>query len=298
MTTTVRPESRFVDANGLRLHHLDWGNPAAPHMVCLHGFATSAHTFNGLARRFRDRFHIIACDLRGHGDSEHASAGAYGDADHYADLQARVDALGLGRFTLVGSSIGGRAAMRYAAEHPERVERLVINDIAPTYVIPTAAQAAGQAATPPSAGPRRPAEGVKRPREFASPEAALPYLRQAMPPYKNLSDDEQLEQALGLLGRRDDGMWEWKMDREPVRMARSGKLPPPADLWPVLERISCPTLVLWGQESWLLDEPRARRMAELLPHGECVMVPRAGHTPWLTEPEAIAALERLFALPL
>jgi len=77
MTTTVNAESRFLEVNGLRLHHVDWGNPAAPTIVCVHGFRGNAHAFDGFARRFRDRFHVLSVDVRGRGDSDWAADGVY-----------------------------------------------------------------------------------------------------------------------------------------------------------------------------------------------------------------------------
>lgn len=113
-----------------------------------------------------------------------------------------------------------------------------------------------------------------------------------MPPYKNLPEAKQVEQAAGLLKQRDDGAWEWKMDREPTRLRRSGRLPPLPDLWDGVARITCPTLIIWGETSHVLDEAQVKRMLEVMPNAQAVMVPRVGHTPWLSEPEAIAALKR------
>src|SRR5439155_884995 len=78
------------------------------------------------------------------------------------------------------------------------------------------------------------------------------------------------------------------------RRVEQGAPPRPA-LWPVLERLACPTLVVWGMESDVLSEAQARRMAEVLPRGELVAVPGVGHAPTLMEPVALAALERLFS---
>ena len=76
MTTALAPISRTLDVDGLRVHYLDWGNPGAPPMVCVHGYTSSAQAFNALARRFRDRHHIVAADVRGHGESAWSTSGA------------------------------------------------------------------------------------------------------------------------------------------------------------------------------------------------------------------------------
>ena len=64
-------------------------------------------------------------------------------------------------------------------------------------------------------------------------------------------------------------------------------------LWPVLEKLQCPTLVIWGTESDVLSEGQARRMAQTLPNGELVRVPGVGHAPTLTEPAALSAVEQV-----
>ena len=67
-------------------------------------------------------------------------------------------------------------------------------------------------------------------------------------------------------------------------------------LWPVLQRLPCPTLVVWGIESDILSEAQARRMVEVLPQGELVAVPGVGHAPTLMEPVVLAALERFLGV--
>jgi pimeloyl-ACP methyl ester carboxylesterase len=76
-TALAQPSSERVTIDGLQLHYLDWGNPAGSPLVCVHGYTSSADAFNGFARHFRDRFHIIALDVRGHGESQWSPDGAY-----------------------------------------------------------------------------------------------------------------------------------------------------------------------------------------------------------------------------
>jgi pimeloyl-ACP methyl ester carboxylesterase len=66
-------------------------------------------------------------------------------------------------------------------------------------------------------------------------------------------------------------------------------------LWGVLQRLPCPTLVIWGTESDVLSEAQARRMVEVLPREELVAVPGVGHAPTLVEPVVLAALERFLS---
>lgn len=77
MTTLPQPTSCTLDVNGLALHYLDWGNPGAPPIVCVHGYTSSAQAFNALARRLLERYHVVALDVRGHGESAWSKSGAY-----------------------------------------------------------------------------------------------------------------------------------------------------------------------------------------------------------------------------
>ena len=72
-------------------------------------------------------------------------------------------------------------------------------------------------------------------------------------------------------------------------------LPTTARIWPVLQRLSFPTLIVWGTESDVLSEAQAQRIVKVLPHGELVAVPGVGHAPTLVEPVTIAALERFLS---
>src|SRR5712691_7954667 len=120
MTIHSQPHSTFLTVNDLRLHYFDWGNAGAPPVVCVHGYTSSAEAFNAPARRFQDRFRFIVPDVRGHGESAWSPNSAYGYTEQASDLAALVDALGLDRFTLIGTSMGGIIAMAYAAAHAHR----------------------------------------------------------------------------------------------------------------------------------------------------------------------------------
>jgi len=283
MTILSQPTSKFLTANGLRLHYLEWGESDALPIVCVHGYTSSAQAFSALARRLVDRAHIIAPDVRGHGESAWSPEGAYEYRDQAGDLAALVDLLGLDRFVLIGTSMGGVIAMAYAAQSAGRLRGLVLNDIGPDV----------------EAGSQRITGLVdSRPEDFASLDAALEYRRQASPITAGRPLADQRELALGVLRQRPDGRWAWKMDpayieQRLTRVSRGAALRPA--LWPVLASLACPTVAVWGTESDVLSEAQARRMVEALPRGELVAVPGVGHAPTLIEPAALGALERLLA---
>jgi len=95
MATRLQPTAKYLTANGLRLRYLEWGRPGALPVVCVHGYTSSAEAFNAVARRIEDRTHIIAIDVRGHGESAWSPEGAYQYADQAGDLAALADQLGM-----------------------------------------------------------------------------------------------------------------------------------------------------------------------------------------------------------
>jgi pimeloyl-ACP methyl ester carboxylesterase len=280
MTTAMQPDSKILTVNDLALHYLEWGKAGGPDIVCVHGYTGSADAFNALARHFEDRFHILAPDVRGHGESAWSPAGAYGYADQAGDLAALVDRLGLDRFVLIGTSMGGIIAMAYAVAHPQRLRGLVINDIGPEA----------------EAGTQRITQMVgSRPEEFATLDDAMAYRRAISPITAARPLEDQRELALGVLRQRPGGRGDWKMDPAYIRQRVERGAPRRPELWPGLPALSCLTLVVWGTESDVLSEAQAQRMVGALPHGELVKVSGVGHAPTLVEPQSLAALERLLA---
>ena len=277
MTTSMQPLSRTLRVNDLDLHYLEWGAADAPPIVCVHGYTGSADAFNALARHLQDRFHIFALDVRGHGESAWSPSGAYRYEDQASDLGGFVGGLGLDKFVLIGTSMGGIIAMTYAAEYGDRLLGLVINDIGPEA----------------EAGTQRITQMVgSRPDEFATLEEAMAYRRSASPILAARSAEDQHELALGVLRQRADGKWRWKMDPAYIRQRVERGAPARPPLWPALQGLPCPTLVVWGTDSDVLSEAQALRMVNALPRGELVRVPGIGHAPTLVEPVVLAALDR------
>ena len=99
--------------------------------------------------------------------------------------------------------------------------------------------------------------------------------------------------ALGVLRQAPDGRWAWKLDPAYIEQRIKRGAPPRPALWPALQALPCPTLVVWGTDSDVLSEAQARRMVKASPKGELVAVPGVGHAPTLVEPVAMAALKQL-----
>src|SRR5258705_6898065 len=102
------PGDCFVAVNGLRIHYLDWGSNGKPPLILLHGIGRVAHTFDHLAPHFSASHHVIAVDMRGHGDSDWDPGGAYLVEDYVSDIEGLAAELKLRDIVLWGNSTGGR----------------------------------------------------------------------------------------------------------------------------------------------------------------------------------------------
>jgi pimeloyl-ACP methyl ester carboxylesterase len=119
---------RFVQANGVAIHVLDWGG-AGPNLVFLTGFGDTAHTFDSIADHFRRRFRVLAMTRRGRAPSSQPATG-YDKDTLTADVVAALDALEIQRAHLVGASIAGIEMTEIARQYPGRVLSVVYLDAA------------------------------------------------------------------------------------------------------------------------------------------------------------------------
>ncbi|MFI7614752.1 alpha/beta fold hydrolase [Nonomuraea terrae] len=118
---------REAQLDGIKLVYREEGDPAAPPLLLVHGRTADHNDWNGITQHFAARHHVIVPDLRGHGRSDRP--GTYALPEMAADLVALLDHVGAARATVVGHSLGGVLSCLVAGGHPERVERLVLEDV-------------------------------------------------------------------------------------------------------------------------------------------------------------------------
>ena len=123
--------SKYAVANGLRLHYVEWGQPTNPPIVMLHGLRAYGHWFDEFADVAEPKYRLIALDHRGRGETEWAKDGTYTTDAYVADLAALTEQLQLGKFVLMGHSMGGTNAINFTARHPQQVAALIVVDTAP-----------------------------------------------------------------------------------------------------------------------------------------------------------------------
>lgn len=262
-TKAATGTDRFTTLNGLRAHYVEWGAPDAPPVVLLHGLRSYARTWEAVAAELDGRYRLIALDHRGRGDSAWDPAGDYSTGAYVSDLEQLADSLALERFTLVGHSMGGTNAIVYAARNPGRVRLLAVEDIGP-----------GSSASGPGAERVR-RELAQTPREFAEIAEARAYWRGVRPDISDAALESRVENTLR---RLVDGRWAWKFDLDGIARARLD--PDPArhvDLWPHVEGLRCPVLVIRGARSDFLSAATCAEMAVRQPLLRWTEVAAAGH---------------------
>lgn len=127
-TDTSPHKTGFVQANGVKLHYLDWGGRGET-LLFLAGLGDNAHVFDDFAPEFTGHFHVLAMTRRGWGQSDCPATG-YDVPTRVADLGGFLDALRIKRVILAGHSIAGDELTAFAAAYPERVEKLIYLDAA------------------------------------------------------------------------------------------------------------------------------------------------------------------------
>ena len=125
---TAEPADCFYESNGLRLHYVDWGNAAASPLILVHGGLDHCRNWDAIARELQPHFHVVAPDLRGHGDSEWAKGSSYSLVDHVYDLSCLMRCADLQDAAIVGHSLGGMISLAYAGTYPDRISRLAVLD--------------------------------------------------------------------------------------------------------------------------------------------------------------------------
>ena len=265
---------RSVVVGDLFLSFLEWGTAGRPVLCFLHGGSAHAHWFDLVAPPFTDRFHVIALDQRGHGESEWAKPPAYATENFAADLLGFVDALGFARVTLIGHSMGGHNAMSFSAWHPDRVRALVIIDSRP--MIPT------------DRLDRLRRRGERTLRPYPSREAAAQSFR--LVPRETNADPALLAHmgAAGVVER--DGAWVYRFD--PASNAERR----PVDAWTLLDRITAPNLIARGELSPVLPRDMADKLRSAIRGASLVEIPASYHHVTLDNPAGfVLELDRFLA---
>ena len=266
--------SRYIEVNGVKLHYLDYGTAGFRAMLCVHGGAAHAHWFDFVAPGLTPDHHVLAPDLRGHGDSAWADPRTYSFKTHAEDINAFLEKLDLRDVVLIGHSMGGMISLIDAATNPGRIARLVIVDS--TMLMPM--------------------DRVTKMREFSARPGRSYATRDELvaryrlePAETQMAAPEVIHRMAINSGRQDaDGQWRHKADRRVyVNFEQIAGVP----LW---EKIKVPALVIKGEHSkrftpGILAEVRAKA-----PQVQMAEVPASDHHITLDNPQGFVDAVRNF----
>lgn len=247
MSTLVGPTSHYFYSQRLKLHYVDWGNADKPPLVLIHGGRDHARNWDWVAQDLRRNFHVVAPDLRGHGDSQWAIGGSYALVDYTLDVAQLLAALNLGPVTIIGHSLGGSIALQYTGVFGENVKRVVaIEGLGPPPEM--------LRDPPPAHGRMRiwikemKSLARRHPHRYANLDEAVARMQDANP---RLTADQARHLTIHGSFRDEDGTYLWKFDNY-VR-ATSPYLFNMIDARDIWTQITCPVLLLRGTESWASD---------------------------------------------
>ena len=263
-----KPEDKYLTANELRLHYLDWGDSENAPILLLHGLMAHAHVWDNLALELSNLYHVLALDQRGHGESEWPREALYSVDDHFCDIITFIEALALKKVILLGHSMGGRNALFYTACAPEKVERLILVD-ARLGINPEASRA------------------LKR--QLASLPVKAKAMDEVVEALRKLYPYLKIEMCRHIAkygyNQSQDG---WFIPKYDIRMSMQIESLGYAteDLSEMTKSISCPTLVVRGRESLFLSREEAHTMCHLLPMAVFKEIPESTHIPAQENPNA------------
>jgi pimeloyl-ACP methyl ester carboxylesterase len=265
--------SHFVEANGVKLHYLDYGGAGRP-MLCVHGGGAHAHWFDYVAPGFTPDHHVLSLDLRGHGDSTWADPQTYSFKTYAEDVNALVEKLDLRDFVLVGHSMGGMVSLVYASTHPGRMGRLVIVDSIMLMPLDRV---------------MRMREFGERPaRSYATQEELIARYR-LEPASAQMAAPEIIHHLARQSGKQDaDGRWQLKADRRVyANFQQIAGLP----LW---EQVKVPALVIRGERSTRFAPEGLAEIRARAPQVQMAEVPASDHHIMLDNPPGFVDVVRQF----
>ena len=252
------PEDRMVTANGMKFHYLEWGDPANPTLVMLHGVSQQAHSWDFVSLALSPAYHVIALDQRGHGDTEWAADGDYSIDAMQADIDGVVDALGLNDFNLMGHSMGGRNSFIWASRHPDTLRSLTIVDTGPE------TQRRGQ-------------DRIRQFRELPNNLDSFQEFADRVREYTGRTEEQVLGALKYSIRQMPDGKWAWKWDPETRNRGRGDPVWPTERLWQCVEAVDCPSLVLRGSRSDIFAEETLAKMGRVMTDCTTETIRDAGH---------------------
>ncbi len=250
------PTSNSFMSQRLRLHYVDWGNPDAPPLILQHGGRDHCRSWDWVAQELRHDWHVIAADLRGHGDSAWSPDGDYTMNAYVYDFAQLVHTLGYREVTIVAHSLGGNIATRFTGLYPDKVRKLAnIEGLGPSPTILAERDEAGYAARLREWIDNKRAAAGRMPRRYPTLKAAYERMKEEN---AYLTDEQARHLTIHGVARNEDGTWSWKFDNYlnvwPVDYT------PQSDIDSLWHAITCPMLLFYGQDSFATNPEKDGRI--------------------------------------
>lgn len=285
MNIAQEPRERSVQCaspSGLhRMAYTEWGDPANPQvLVCVHGLSRNGRDFDDLARAMADSHRVVCPDIVGRGRSDWLrDPSGYGVPQYVTDMMVLIARLDVETVQWLGTSMGGLIGMVLASLPGTPVSRLLLNDVGPAIS---------------SESIRRIGEYIGRAPKFAGLEEAERYIRAVSAPFGALSDTQWRALTESSVRPAADGGLEMIYDPKIADSFHRATAAGMIDLWPMFDRVRCPTRVVRGEFSDLLSAEVAQAMTARGPHPDLVQVPGVGHAPMFMDEAQIAIAREFF----
>ena len=272
--TIPAPVTNSFISQRLRLNYVDWGNADAPPLLLVHGGRDHARSWDWVAQELRHDWHVIAPDLRGHGDSAWSPEGNYEMSGFVYDLAQLIHQLNLPPVSIVAHSMGGNIATRYTGLYPEKVAKLVsIEGLGLSPAMQAERDAKGIGNRFRSWIEDKRGAAARTPKRYPDIETAYARMK-AENAY--LNDEQARHLTVHGISRNEDGTWSWKFDN--YLNIWSAFDMPRDDLLAIWGAITCPVLMLYGADSWASNPEKDGRLAHF-PTARVIEYENAGH--WL-----------------
>lgn len=267
--------------------YVEWGDPTNPRvLLCVHGLTRCGRDFDDLARAMCDEYRVVCPDVVGRGRSGRLKdPRLYGIPQYCADMVTLLARLEASTLSWVGTSMGGLIGMALAAQEATPITRLVLNDVGPVVSAVSLA---------------RIGEYLGKAPRFASLEQAEGFVRLVAAPFGPLSDAQWRHLTVHTVRQAADGAFEFVYDPsialafQEAAAATGGK---DLELWPMYDAIRCPTLLLRGAQSDLLNHETALAMSRRGPQATLVEFVGIGHAPVLMDEDQIAPVREFLRHP-
>jgi pimeloyl-ACP methyl ester carboxylesterase len=261
------------------MHITEWGDPSSPPVIMWHGLSRTGRDFDVIAHHLSRRFYVLCPDTIGRGLSSWSSDpfNDYTTPTYIAHAVNMLDAFGFEECYWIGTSMGGIIGMGLASSPLGfRIKKLVLNDIGAEIHAPALDRIRAYVTQSP---------------EFPTMSEFETYVRKVHAPFGTHSDDQWRHMAETSFRRKENGLITNHFDPQVMDVFASTFAVNNPMLWDLYDKITCPTLLLRGENSDLLPMEVATSMTERGPHAKMTSIPGCGHAPGLNTAEQILIVE-------